>query len=281
MFAIKTMNGMHMADLWHNWRLEGQYIMKKGSFIGAAIGAGTGCLLSYLTLVIGDRMTSDWTVVFACNALSIAVGACFGSFIGTILSAGYPMHKTISFWAGIIIMGSLWTLFIPPFWDKVLYPTARHFTFRHMGWTTWDWRIVQTVVNTASIFFLPAGICADLGGIKWGAMQVGLIGASLIAVGYTIEGLVNQTGVKNMTVSILTGLLYGQGSAFATVAVLSANLPRFGTSTNHWGTMSGIFQASFSLASTSWMLATWTYFGDAPSSTSPFCTCNMIFLLNR
>ena len=260
-----------MADLWHSWRFGGGHNTTKGGLIGAAVGAGCGCVLSYLTLIIGDRITSDWTVVLACNAFGTGVGLCFGSFIGTLLFAGYPLQKTISFWAGILIMGSLWTLFVPPFWDKVLYPTANNFVFSGISWTTWDWRIVQAVVNANMSFFLPAGIIADLGGAKWGPMQTGLIGASFIVIGYTIEGLVNSTGVKNITVSILSALLYAQGGAFASVAVLHANLPRFGTNTANWGTISGIFQASFSLASTTWMLATWTYFGDAPSSKS----CNV------
>ena len=253
-------------DLWHSWRFAGL----KGVFYcnakGALWGAGLGCFLSYMTLVVGDRIASDWTVVLSCLSLSTLLGLLFGSFIGTVMAAGYPLHKTLSFWAGILIMGSLWTLFVPPFWDKVLYPTATHFAFSSIGWSAWDWRIVQTVINANMAFLFPAGILADFAGPKWGAMQVGLIGASFIAIGYTIEVLVNSSGGKNMVVSILTAFLYAQGSAFANVAALYANLPRFGASTANWGTMSGIFQASFSLASTTWMLATWTFFGDAPSS---------------
>ena len=120
---------MSMADLWHSWRFGGGHATTKGGLIGAVIGAGCGCLLSYLTLIVGDRITSDWTVVLACNAFGTGVGLCFGSFIGTILFAGYPLQKTMSFWAGVLIMGSLWTLFVPPFWDKVLYPTANNFIF--------------------------------------------------------------------------------------------------------------------------------------------------------
>ena len=102
---------------WTPAAMSGQSV-KTSAVSGGALGAVLGGLVTYGILLIGDR-ASDVPVVLACVAAGLAVGAGCGAFAGLLLRSGYRLTVDMPFWAGVFIMGTCWTLFIPPFWDKV------------------------------------------------------------------------------------------------------------------------------------------------------------------
>jgi len=230
--------------------------------------AALSTILTWLTLLTGGREDEEGGVESVCYIFGCTLGFVVGVLLAMLIKSEYPIHETISFWAGMVVMGSLWTLFIPPFWDKVLYPYNANFSLSAIDWTTMDWVVVVGIINASLSLGLPAGMTVDYFGERWGPCFVGVAGGGLIASGYMLEGLVSGWVGKNMTISAIAGLIIGQGHACAYMAVMCANIPRFAVV--NWGKLSGVLQCCFSLASLSWMLMTWTFFGNSPAQSATY-----------